>query len=1213
MIEKKWFDGFLTFQSPESDHVGPPPGKIQNAPLLLCDESLVSSDGGSHGEIAAGASSNGVDAKGDSEGKKKRYSRRKKLQCKESTHLSSSSGKQGHNELLGGNAASLNTSPMAAKETKGESPALQPNLRHQSDYVLVGEKTWDLLSNEFSCDVELPLRTSVLKGANGERKQLVVEIYPPQGNDSPSAMDVENGDCESSLSTVVVPESGKWNATAMDSRDDGIDPANSEAGDTTDSGDDLFPTLENDPTPTVSFANPQERESSQIMDIVPYEAISFPDNIHKQRATPKETNIDDETSDEDATSSPTLNGCNSDHNHGVRITTYKRKRATGLGNLGNTCFMNSTLQCLAHTTPLRKYFTSGEFEKDLNKDNPLGTGGELATEFANLLRQMWGMKDDEKSNVVNGDGIYSSSRVYSVGNFDSGLSSVTYPRTFKHTLGKHAEQFSGYDQHDSQELAIYLLDALHEDTNRVTKKPYIEKPEQGEDESDHMAAEKAWGFHLQREDSRILEHFMGQIKSKLECPKEGCGRVSTTFDPCMYLSVPIPGAMDKIMKVTFFPLSPNLTPVVLTIKINKTSTIAAMKKQIAKLATEAYDFKESELLEDDIQVGDVWSGEIYAYYGDDHEVDRIRDSDTTHAYQLRTKESIKEEVNAFKVEQNKKKVSSSIKQCPTNSNTRNSTLDPSIRAELDENDHWQNVLQGFLKQPMSLYQYTNVKRSTHEQRLVFYGKLLRFIRMCSDCQEVKSGDACMGECNDEEKKSQSPRSLSPVEAVADDSGLSLEEACQTSTSFKNVNTPQDLEVFEYCVSKYLAFINHANSPKIELNEDGVVIQLVFKKNCSAAKNRSSWKTVAPPLVMRISPTLTVFGLRQVLARRIQNAINVDTNEPGNASPEMFVMKQVALSYDTSFSRNYSTSKALGSVTEVHMEQGASVLAKSSDDDEKRFLASIVGNEGKIYVGIPARLNNSVDIDRLELREDFLSKQQQEENASSGSNKVTVFDCISKYCQTEQLEESEMWYCNRCKDHVQAWKQFHLYRTPPILIIHLKRFHFSSATHRRNKIDTLIDFPLNDLDLRDVVMHWDDGEEPIYDCYAVSNHFGGLGGGHYTAYARADDGTWSNFDDSRVTSEVDESEVVSPAAYCLYYKRKDVIFDNDYSADNSSKDVSNDEAMIGTSDDGTSQDDMDVDTADHVGASHSSLLDSDDFFLSLAHADDSEDPEKFFEL
>ena len=57
--------------------------------------------------------------------------------------------------------------------------------------------------------------------------------------------------------------------------------------------------------------------------------------------------------------------------------------------------------------------------------------------------------------------------------------------------------------------------------------------------------------------------------------------------------------------------------------------------------------------------------------------------------------------------------------------------------------------------------------------------------------------------------------------------------------------------------------------------------------------------------------------------------------------------------------------------------------------------------------------------------------------------------------------------------------------------------------------------------------------PIYDCYAVSNHFGGLGGGHYTAYARGEDGEWCGFDDSRVTASVDESEVVSSAAYCLF--------------------------------------------------------------------------------
>jgi len=63
------------------------------------------------------------------------------------------------------------------------------------------------------------------------------------------------------------------------------------------------------------------------------------------------------------------------------------------------------------------------------------------------------------------------------------------------------------------------------------------------------------------------------------------------------------------------------------------------------------------------------------------------------------------------------------------------------------------------------------------------------------------------------------------------------------------------------------------------------------------------------------------------------------------------------------------------------------------------------------------------------------------------------------------------------------------------------------------------------------------EGAVYELYAISNHSGGLGGGHYTAFARNfRDNTWYNFNDSHV-SKVDVSRLVSSMAYVLFYRRK----------------------------------------------------------------------------
>ena len=61
----------------------------------------------------------------------------------------------------------------------------------------------------------------------------------------------------------------------------------------------------------------------------------------------------------------------------------------------------------------------------------------------------------------------------------------------------------------------------------------------------------------------------------------------------------------------------------------------------------------------------------------------------------------------------------------------------------------------------------------------------------------------------------------------------------------------------------------------------------------------------------------------------------------------------------------------------------------------------------------------------------------------------------------------------------------------------------------------------------------------YDLYAVSNHYGSLAFGHYTAYGKNHEtGKWYDYNDSSVSELDSPNDVVTPSAYVLYYVRKD---------------------------------------------------------------------------
>lgn len=271
----------------------------------------------------------------------------------------------------------------------------------------------------------------------------------------------------------------------------------------------------------------------------------------------------------------------------------------GLQNLGNTCFMNSMLQCLINTPPLKDYFLKMDeetkkeaFYKDINADNPLGMKGMIAIEFGRLIRKMWG-----------------------------GEYSVVSPTSLKSVIGQYAPQFAGYQQQDSQEVMNFLLDGLHEDLNRVKKKPYTPAVERNGRDDIEVAREE-WELYLRRNDSVIVENFMGQLRSHLTCSNPDCGNESVTFDPFMSLSVPIPNEEIVVVQAQLFWANGDI-PMKYAVRLPKeSSTLRDVKEKLSELSgipfarlffVEVWNHRILKALNDALPLEDLREGTLHAY------------------------------------------------------------------------------------------------------------------------------------------------------------------------------------------------------------------------------------------------------------------------------------------------------------------------------------------------------------------------------------------------------------------------------------------------------------------------------------------------------------------------------------------------------------------------------------------------------------------------
>ncbi|KAK5600552.1 hypothetical protein CRENBAI_014782 [Crenichthys baileyi] len=726
----------------------------------------------------------------------------------------------------------------------------------------------------------------------------------------------------------------------------------------------------------------------------------------------------------------------------------------GLTNLGNTCFMNSALQCLSNTPPLTEYFLQSSYLEELNFTNPLGMKGEIAEAYADVVKQMW------------------SGRHYSV-----------VPRVFKTKVGHFASQFLGYQQHDSQELLSFLLDGLHEDLNRVKNKEYIELRD-AEGRPDQEVAEEAWRNHRRRNDSVIVDTFHGLFKSTLVCPE--CHKVSVTFDPFCYLSVPLPVSKDRVMEVFFVSLDPHAKPVQHRVIVPKTGRVSDLCAALSEMTS---------VPPTQMVVADVFNHRFYKIYNPEESLSCILDRDDIFVYELSEQDE-------------------------------DSVL---LALYLRERSHYRDYSSSSNSYGASLFGHPlllNVPRSSCSQEALyslFLQRLARYVRPPDPAEELEEEE----EDEEEELYKTQTNGISDDEQDASETaGPTEPEPCCSNTS---PNGPSD----GAAAAEPLPEVNHAptaldqgdteisnGSPnptetETPICESGVAGSPEGTSACGdLGADAEAEGSSEPPAEAPQQPCDTTEGENE--EEKLEEARS--PSPPANEHPA----KRWACRKRR---RSLFTIQAVNSngTTERGMGEGGSAVSFSSQpyvaidwdpDMKKRFYNE---NEAERYVK-----HASMEV-----------PQQQ--------TTVELQECIKLFTNVETLEEENPWYCPVCKKHQLATKKLDLWSLPEVLIIHLKRFSYTKFT--REKLDTIVDFPLRDLDFSSFLLRKDAStEEPPsrYDLIAVSNHYGGLRDGHYTSYAQnKDNGQWYYFDDSKVTY-ASEDQIVTNAAYVLFYQRQDRI-------------------------------------------------------------------------
>jgi ubiquitin C-terminal hydrolase len=145
---------------------------------------------------------------------------------------------------------------------------------------------------------------------------------------------------------------------------------------------------------------------------------------------------------------------------------------------------------------------------------------------------------------------------------------------------------------------------------------------------------------------------------------------------------------------------------------------------------------------------------------------------------------------------------------------------------------------------------------------------------------------------------------------------------------------------------------------------------------------------------------------------------------------------------------------------------------------------------------------------------------------------SIYDCFDTFTTREVLEGDNAWFNESTGEKEDIQKYFTFWNFPKILVVTFQRF--SPCGQFKNQEN--ITFPLTDLDLSKYVAGYNSNKY-VYDLFGVCNHSGNVYGGHYTAFVLNAKNEWIHYNDTNVEILQSTDSIVSPYAYCLFYRKK----------------------------------------------------------------------------